>query len=103
MERRFALVLFRFFPFGFAGTFLHRFGFGHVLTLFGLAVVTRTFLVINFGIGVHPHPAVTAAWFRCCFGNRLGRRACGWRGAIFRFKQATEYPFCGRRRWACSW
>src|SRR4029077_9475253 len=59
--------------------FFDRFLFGDVLTLLGLAVKARAFLVIDMRLGVDPHEAVSSACCGCRFSDRLGRR-CASRG-----------------------
>ena len=53
--------------------FFDRFLFGDVLTLLGLAVKARAFLVIDMRLGVDPHQAVPSTRGGCRFSDRLGR------------------------------
>ena len=59
--------------------FFDRFLFGDVLTLLGLAVKARAFLVIDMRLGVDPHQAVPSTRGGCRFSDRLGS-GCSSRG-----------------------
>src|SRR5262249_56964130 len=88
-------------------SFFDRFLFGDVLTLLGLAVETRAFLVIDMRLGVDPHETVPSAGDGCRFSDRLGC-ACGGRNrsggsgrarGSLRLKEVGKWFLRGRGGW----
>ncbi len=69
--------------------FLEGVGFADVFALLGLAVIARTFLVINVGLGIHPNETVCSAF--CRGGSRCGRGArSSWSGRTVRLEEGSE-------------
>ena len=65
------------FAFGRFVAFFDRFLFGDVLTLLGLAVKARAFLVIDVRLRVDPHETVPSTRGGCRFSDRLGSGCSG--------------------------
>jgi len=78
------LLGFRFSCFFRAVSCLESVGLGHVLTLFGLAVPTVAFLVIDARLGINPDQSISAARSLICSWCRFGGGRFGTRGRCCR-------------------